>query len=369
MGVCSSDAAGLTAEQKAHEKKLDDMLKNDQHNETLIHKLLLLGAGESGKSTLYKQMTAIYGKGFPEDARKGYTPVIYSNTIEAMQSICRASDTLAERGRQQGDQDLINCGIVDEKTIQSKEVIMKLKPLDDVLTVEIGNHMKIIWADQAIQNTFLHRGKFLLADSADYFFDRLDETCQKGYIPDLQDVFRSRVRTTGILEQNYIHNDSTFHLFDVGGQRNERKKWIHLFERVTAVIFVASLSGYDQLLYEDKDVNRMHESLRLFDEICNLKWFTRTNMILFLNKSDLFEKKLPHTHLSVCFEDYKGENDFESTIIFIRSKFEERNRNPRKQVYAHVTNATDTRNVLVVFNTCQDIIIRKSLEQAGLLMN
>ena len=212
----------------------------DQHNQTLIHKLLLLGAGESGKSTLFQQMMAIYGKGFPEEARKGYIPVIYSNTIEAMQSICRASDMLAERGRQQGDQDLIKCGIVDEKTIQSIEVIMKLKPLDDVLTLEIGNHMKIIWADQAIRNTFLHRGKFSLADSADYFFNRLDETCKKGYIPDLQDVFRSRVRTTGILEQNYIHNDSTFHLFDVGGQRNGDIHTLHTF--IALLTFLAFLS-------------------------------------------------------------------------------------------------------------------------------
>jgi len=116
-------------------------------------------------------------------------------------------------------------------------------------------------------------------------------------------------------------------------------------------------------------VNRMHESLRLFEEICNLRWFTRTNMILFLNKRDLFEKKLPHVHLSVCFQDYKGDNDFAGASAFIREKFEARNKNQRKQIYSHITNATDTGNVLVVFNTCQDIIIRKSLEQAGLLMN
>ena len=48
-------------------------------------------------------------------------------------------------------------------------------------------------------------------------------------------------------------------MFDVGGQRNERKKWIHCFDDVTAVIFVAAISEYDQNLYEDHKTNRMHE--------------------------------------------------------------------------------------------------------------
>ena len=42
-------------------------------------------------------------------------------------------------------------------------------------------------------------------------------------------------------------------MFDVGGQRSERKKWIHCFENVTALLFVVAISGYDQCLVEDKD--------------------------------------------------------------------------------------------------------------------
>ena len=81
-------------------------------------------------------------------------------------------------------------------------------------------------------------------------------------------------------------------MFDVGGQRNERKKWIHCFENVTAVIFVAAISEYDQVLYEDDTTNRMHEALELFDEICNSRWFRETSIILFLNKRDLFNEKI-----------------------------------------------------------------------------
>lgn len=73
-------------------------------------------------------------------------------------------------------------------------------------------------------------------------------------------------------------------MFDVGGQRSERRKWIHCFENVTAVIFLCAISEYDQKLLEDEETNRLQEALTLFDGICNSKWFVNTSMILFLNK-------------------------------------------------------------------------------------
>ena len=58
-------------------------------------------------------------------------------------------------------------------------------------------------------------------------------------------------------------------MVDVGGQRNERKKWIHCFEDVTAVIFLAALSAYDQVLMEKENVNRLNEAIALFEHIVN----------------------------------------------------------------------------------------------------
>lgn len=70
-------------------------------------------------------------------------------------------------------------------------------------------------------------------------------------------------------------------MFDVGGQRSERKKWIHCFENVTAIIFLAAISEYDSTLVEDENVNRMMEALTLFDTICNSRWFQKTSIICF----------------------------------------------------------------------------------------
>lgn len=95
-------------------------------------------------------------------------------------------------------------------------------------------------------------------------------------------------------------------MFDVGGQRSERKKWIHCFENVTAVVFLAAISEYDQVLVEDEAANRMQEALTIFDSICNSKWFLQTSIILFLNKIDLFKKKLPASPLNQYFPEYTG---------------------------------------------------------------
>lgn len=95
-------------------------------------------------------------------------------------------------------------------------------------------------------------------------------------------------------------------MFDVGGQRSERKKWIHCFEGVTAIIFCVALSGYDLVLAEDEEMNRMIESMKLFDSICNSKWFVETSIILFLNKKDLFEEKIARSPLTICFPEYTG---------------------------------------------------------------
>jgi hypothetical protein len=174
------------------------------------------------------------------------------------------------------------------------------------------------------------------------FLDKLDKVLVEDFLPSQDDVLRARVRTTGVGELVFTVGDgvicryvlvplllSPFSLFfvivltlpsflcrmvDVGGQRSERRKWIHFFEGVTAVIFFASLSEYDQTLQEAKTVNRMHESLTLFKEVCNCQWFSNTNIILFLNKRDLFEEKIKLKDLKICFPEYEGQYSPHHTI-------------------------------------------------------
>jgi len=238
---------------------------------------------------------------------------------------------------------------------------------DSVVDDTNRSHLKALWADPVIRETYEHRSHFQLLDSAAYFFDKLDQLGAKGYLPSDQDLLRCRVRTTGIVEQEFQINGEKFRLFDVGGQRNERKKWIHCFEGVTAVLFVGVLSEYDLTLYEDETMNRMEETLVIFDEICNSSYFTKTSFILFLNKRDIFQDKIKTVPLTVCpcFKSYTGPNNYEAGCKVIEEAFHAKNKNPDKLIYVHVTCATDVNNMKVVLSAVNDIIIRGRLGAAG----
>jgi GTPase SAR1 family protein len=356
MGLCgSSTAGGEGAVGSKDEKKVSRDLENkmamDHQDDKQVNKLLLLGAGESGKSTLFKQMISIYGRGFQEDERRGYTSIIHNNIITSMKTLCKQS---------------LQYGPVAQSNERSRNIIDDLKG-DEEINPDLGGHIAALWADEGIQATYGVRSQFQLTDSAKYFFERIAEVAKPNYIPTQQDVLRSRVRTTGIVENEFEIDGNKFKMFDVGGQRNERKKWIHCFENVTAVLFVAAISEYDQVLYEDEKVNRMAEALNLFEEICNSRWFHNTSMILFLNKRDLFADKIPKVPLTVCFPEYEGESTYEAGAEFLKNQFESKNHNDEKVVYTHITCATDTDNVAAVFNAVKNIIIRQSLNEAGLV--
>lgn len=174
--------------------------------------------------------------------------------------------------------------------------------------------------------------------------------------------------TIGIRTIEFEVQNNSFSVFDVGGQRSERRKWIDCFDSVHAVLFVASLSCYDQFLYEENDKNAMTEAIELFDQVVNSRYFKKTSMILFLNKSDLFQVKIgDEKPLTLCFPEYSEENAFDPCVDYIRSKFKEKNTFPEKQIYSHVTCATDRTNVQRVFDDVQHGVVMRALQNNGLI--
>lgn len=166
-------------------------------------------------------------------------------------------------------------------------------------------------------------------------------------------------------------------MYDVGGQRNERKKWIHCFDDVTAVIFVAAISEYDQVLYEDSRTNRLVEALELFEEICNSRWFESTAIILFLNKRDLFADKIKHKDIRQpnpvpgepdLFSDYTGGLDYDKGVEYMQKRFLDCNSLPDKRsIFCKTTCATDKDNVELVFNSCKAVILEENVSGSGFM--
>ncbi|KAI1239472.1 hypothetical protein IHE44_0012597 [Lamprotornis superbus] len=425
----------LSAEDKAaveRSKMIDRNLREDGEKAAREVKLLLLGAGESGKSTIVKQMKIIHEAGYSEEECKQYKAVVYSNTIQSIIAIIRAMGRLK-----------IDFGDPVRADDARQLFVLAGAAEEGFMTSELAGVIKRLWKDTGVQACFNRSREYQLNDSAAYYLNDLDRIAQTSYIPTQQDVLRTRVKTTGIVEthftfkdlhfkccsQTYIADNSRFcwlifrklkfaeilhcflllfcRMFDVGGQRSERKKWIHCFEGVTAIIFCVALSDYDLVLAEDEEMastvmlkkgvvvgqklilegklnvslpfpfqhpwllspfsrvyffrvtvhrNRMHESMKLFDSICNNKWFTDTSIILFLNKKDLFEEKIKRSPLTICYPEYAGSNTYEEAAAYIQCQFEDLNkRKDTKEIYTHFTCATDTKNVQFVFDAVTDV--------------
>nr|KAJ3420203.1 hypothetical protein HK105_005970 [Polyrhizophydium stewartii] len=173
----------------------------------------------------------------------------------------------------------------------------------------------------------------------------------------MSDILHIRHRTTQIVEMSIIISGRTFRFFDVGGQRGDRKRWIPYFDDVHSILFIASLADYDQVLVEDTRVNRMIDSLALFETIFNHKLLQNSGMILFLNKKDLFEAKIADSPISMFFPDYdpSKNKDVKHATSFFKKKFkkscmETENGNSKRQLYIHTTTCTDTKSMQFIIN-------------------
>jgi guanine nucleotide-binding protein G(s) subunit alpha len=247
-------------------------------------------------------------------------------------------------------------------------------------------HCEELWQDEGVRETHERSNEYQLIDCAKYFLDRVREVGKPDYTPTEQDILRCRVLTSGIFETKFQVDKVNFHMFDVGGQRDERRKWIQCFNDVTAIIFVTACSSFNMVLREDPSQNRLRESLDLFKSIWNNRWLRNISTILFLNKQDLLAEKVkagksriedyfpefaryqtpPEGHAECQNED----PEFVRAKYFIREEFLKigsHSNESRHYCYPHFTCAVDTENIRRVFNDCRDIIQRMHLRQYELL--
>ncbi|KFP87544.1 Guanine nucleotide-binding protein G(t) subunit alpha-1, partial [Acanthisitta chloris] len=308
---------GASAEEK-HSRELEKKLKEDAEKDARTVKLLLLGAGESGKSTIVKQMKIIHQDGYSLEECLEFITIIYSNTLQSMSAIVRAMTTL---NIQYGD---------TSHEDDARKLLHLLDTIEEgTMPKEVSEIIGRLWKDSGIQACFDRASEYQLNDSAGYYLSDLERLVTPGYIPTEQDVLRSRVKTTGIIETQFSFKDLNFRMFDVGGQRSERKKWIHCFEGVTCIIFIAALSAYDMVLVEDDEVVRKADPSAL-------SLFATTSIVLFLNKKDVFLEKIKKAHLSICFPDYDGPNTYDDAGNYIKLQFLELNmRRDVKEIYSH----------------------------------
>ncbi|ORY51632.1 guanine nucleotide-binding protein G(t) subunit alpha-1-like protein [Rhizoclosmatium globosum] len=428
-GKVSPEEEAIAAESKNIDKQLKaEELELIKVNKTTT-KILLLGAGESGKSTILKQFKLIYGSGFTDEDVKSYKAAIRGNLVICAKSLVEAMDTL-KIPYGFNPKDPANTALLNEsneltsasneaksphqrkrtesnskessdgnKIVKSDDPLAQLAAklydiaggstssppaatlikgaiifhADSLADSEIAA-IKTIWKDSGIQYCYRRANEYQLLDSCAYFMNDLDRLLDQKYTPTQQDILQARITTTGVSEHHFIiSKDQSYRIFDVGGQRSERRKWAPHFEDVNAIIFLIAISAFDQTCTEDNETNRtIHfsvvESLNLFQSICNHAMFRTTSMVVFMNKIDIFKDKLETVKVSSYFPDFTGANTYEAASEYFAHRVTESNKyTESKNVYIYYTWATDTSQIRTVFLTVNVILLQSQLASVGMI--
>ncbi|KAL5514592.1 hypothetical protein ACEPAG_1908 [Sanghuangporus baumii] len=249
---------------------------------------------------------------------------------------------------------------------------------DSVTIAKAAGDMKALWRDKLVREVIRVR-KIRLMDCSEFFLNDIDRVSAQRYVPSDDDIIRARLRTVGVQEHTLSLESSasdssnrTWIIYDVGGSRTQRAQWPAYFDDVHAIIFLAPLSAFDERLAEAPRVNRLDDSMQLWKLVCANKLLARAELVLFLNKVDLLERKLVS---GVRFGEYvrsyrDAENEVGSVGKFLRGKFMEVCRHYSKEhrgLHVHFTSVIDTQATAKTLAAVQDGILRSNLRHLDLI--
>lgn len=340
--------------------EVDDEMDKRQKEMDKEFKILLLGAGESGKSTIFKQVRILRSKGYDNQELQRLKYNIYSYVTVNMGRLANAA---------------YNNGF--EVGPEKEDRAQKIRLIDDLVAFgmdfqdfpfSLGRDITALWKDPGIKKAFDIRAQFHMDDGFEYFMKQLPRLLDPKYTPTIEDILNLRQKTIGIVELQFEYMEHTFKFLDVAGQRTERKKWLNQFESISAVVYVVSLSDYNQTLMEDNKTNRMEEALTLFETTLSNPAFKNAPVVLFFNKKDLFERKLKKFPLSDYFPAYDGGNDLNLACNFVKQMFVSKLKNLKKSnIHTHFTCATDVNQAQMILKKVEDIVFGRRMSNAAML--
>ncbi|KAK6974583.1 guanine nucleotide binding protein, alpha subunit [Favolaschia claudopus] len=239
-----------------------------------------------------------------------------------------------------------------------------------------SEYMTQLWMDPIVKEVLkVHRLR--LEDMAGFFLDSIPRITAHQYEPTDDDILRARLKTLGVSEHQFClkagslvpHN---WTIYDVGGARSAVSAWIPYFDNMDAIIFLAPLSCFDQVLVEDHKVNRLEDSILLWKTIVSSPLLKNTNLILFLNKCDILKAKLASGQKFRDHVTSYGDkpNDFTSCSQYLKKKFaaivKQYSPEPRA-LYSYFTSVIDSHSTSDILGSLQDTLLRKSLGNNQLL--
>lgn len=221
-------------------------------------------------------------------------------------------------------------------------------------TAELAASVAALWRDPGIQRAFARRHEFGLSDGAQYLFEHAERFAARDYVPSDADLLRARLPRAGIASVEL----PGLVLVDVAGQRSDKKRWLHYFEDVRAVLFVASLAEFDvarPLADSAAPQNALRHALALFTSIAQSPWFRAAALLVCLNKRDLFREKLAHGRaLKLALPDYSGPNSDDAAFAAVAHAFTAAV--PEKRVHVFSLTATDSDSVRRLYDDLKNTL-------------
>ncbi|KAF8160896.1 guanine nucleotide binding protein, alpha subunit [Crassisporium funariophilum] len=265
-------------------------------------------------------------------------------------------------------------GILDQVRVAQSGKDAQLHRVACHVVASCREDIRWLWNDPVTQKMLRDR-QLRLEDAPGFFLDDIDRITAREYQPSDQDIVRARLRTTGVQEYHFTLDranatDLDWIMYDVAGIRTSRAAWIPYFREITALIFLAPLSAFNERLAEDNRVNRLEDTFVLWKTICSSRLLEDVQIILFMNKTDLLRKKLEQgIRVKKYIPEFDKSNDYETVSTWLRRVFKRiyLDHNVGKTFISHFTSVIDTKATAHTLEAVQATILRNDITDAGLM--
>eukprot|EP01080_Neovahlkampfia_damariscottae_P004624 gene4624-8197_t len=310
---------------------------------------LLLGAGESGKYTMYKQLKKLLkGSEYSTEEKQLYRSIIQENIYKITYKFLRWCKKQNLDIGKLGEGKIAN---MDSETILNLEYY--------TLYPEFVKELFEIWENEIFLDLFLtYQNEIDVFEGMNFFKDNLKRIMNLNYIPTFHDILCSRIKTTGLVDSEYHVRNEIIKIILTGGQRCERQKWQYVVDDANMAINLVNLCHYHRRCYEDDHTNRLVEDLNVYQQVVNLYKDTEVPIALLFNKADFLPEcleKHPLKHFG--WEDFQYGNDTKRSIKYITQKFLNIH---SENIFPHVLSTFNEDEVQAVYRCLNNILNQKA---------